>query len=68
PEHFHGTGDIWASTFTGAIARGKTMDEALKIASDYTAEVIRVTIQEPGHNDYEGVCFEKAIPFLIDQL
>ncbi|MBR2727848.1 MAG: pyridoxamine kinase, partial [Solobacterium sp.] len=33
PEHFHGTGDIWASTFTGAIARGKTMDEALKIAS-----------------------------------
>ncbi|MBQ1326123.1 MAG: pyridoxamine kinase [Solobacterium sp.] len=68
PEHFHGTGDIWASTFTGAIARGKTMDEALKIASDYTAEVIRVTIQEPGHNDYEGVCFEKAIPYLIDQL
>ena len=68
PEHFHGTGDIWASTFTGAIARGKTMDEALKIASDYTAEVIRVTIQEPGHNDYEGVCFEKAIPFLINQL
>lgn len=68
PEHFHGTGDLWASTFIGAMALGKGMDASLRIASDYVAEAIRVTIADPDHDPYRGVCFEQAIPYLIGQL
>lgn len=68
PEHFHGTGDIWASTFIGAMVQGKGMDESLRIASEYTAEVIRVTIQDPDHDDYRGVHFETAVPWLVERM
>ena len=66
-EHFHGTGDIWASTFTGAIVNDKGFEESIRIACDYVRECIRVTLAEENHNTY-GVNFEQAIPFLLKRL
>lgn len=67
PKHFHGTGDIWASTFLGALMNDKGFDESLKIASDFVAESIRLTLLEENYNLY-GVNFEQAIPFLVKSL
>lgn len=66
-EHFHGTGDIWASTLTGALVNGKDFDEALKIACEFVRESIHLTLEEENHNTY-GVNFEEAIPYLIKLL
>ncbi len=66
-QHFHGTGDIWASTLCGALVNGKTFDEAVAIACDYVKECIHLTLLEPDHNNY-GVNFEEAIPSLIRRI
>lgn len=66
-EHFHGTGDIWASTLCGAMVCGKSFHEAAAAACDYVRECIRLTLQEEGHNTY-GVNFEQAIPYLLKRL
>ncbi len=65
PYTFHGTGDVFASTVCGALAKGKTVDIALKIAVDFTVECIEKTVQNPAHNWY-GVDFETAIPKLVE--
>ena len=67
PVAFHGTGDIFASACVGAIARGKSIEEALKVAVDYTYLCVRVTMDDPDHRVY-GVNFEEAIPYLVDRL
>lgn len=63
---YSGTGDIFASAFTGAYMQGKTLNEAVRIASDYTCQCIQNTIDHPAH--WYGVKFETALPYLIDQL
>ena len=67
PVSFHGTGDIFSSAVVGAHLRGKSLEEALKIAVDYTAECIRLTLDDPDHRTY-GVNFEEATPFLVEKL
>ncbi|MBQ3076050.1 MAG: pyridoxamine kinase, partial [Clostridia bacterium] len=67
PVAFHGTGDIFASVCVGAIARGKSIVDALKIAVDYTYQCVRVTMDDPNHRTY-GVNFEEAIPYLVERL
>ncbi|MBR2824733.1 MAG: pyridoxamine kinase [Solobacterium sp.] len=64
PEKFHGTGDIWASTFFGALTSEKGIERSLQIATDYVVECIRITLEEENHITY-GVNFEKAIPYLV---
>ncbi len=64
---YHGTGDVFASTCVGALMNGMELDEALKVAADYTVECIRLTEEEPGHNIY-GVNFESAVPYLIRRI
>ena len=63
---YHGTGDIFASTFVGAWMGGKTMADAVRIASDYTYRCIQKTFEEPAH--WYGVRFESVLPELIDML
>ena len=63
--HFHGTGDVFSSAFTGAILRGKTAIEAAAIAADFVVESIKKT--DIKAHPY-GVKFEKAIPELIKKL
>ena len=50
PVQYHGTGDVFASACVGALSVGKSLEEALVIAADYTYESIRLTEAEPGHN------------------
>lgn len=64
PESFHGTGDLFASCVAGAVVRGMSVDNALKLACNFTCESIRLTIAEENHNTY-GVNFEQAIPYLL---
>lgn len=62
----HGTGDIYASAFTGAIMNNRSVFEAAKIAADYTVKCIINTQGEPDH--WYGAKFETAIRDLIDML
>lgn len=63
---YHGTGDLFAAAFTGALMQEKSMEDAVKIAADFTLESIRNTFENPAH--WYGVKFETAIPGLIRTL
>lgn len=67
PCSYHGTGDIFSSTFTGALMNGLDWREAVEIAAEYTAECIWLTMAD-GKKDWYGVNFEAAIPFLLAKL
>ncbi len=58
----HGTGDIYASVFAGALLRGKSPLESAALAADIVCEAIKAT--EPDH--WYGVSFECAIPHLAN--
>lgn len=66
PNSCHGTGDIYASAFVGALARGKTAYDAAKIAADYTVECIKATAEEENH--WYGAKFEPVLSKLITAL
>jgi pyridoxine kinase len=61
---FHGTGDLFSSTMIGEIMHGKDWKDAVRIAADYTAHTIDVTMKDPKKPWY-GVNFEETIPYLI---
>lgn len=63
---YSGTGDIFAATFTGAWMQGKTLEQAVKIAADFTCLCIENTQKEPAH--WYGVKFETALPELMRML
>ncbi len=67
PYSYHGTGDIFSSTCIGAIVNGFEWKDAVQIAADYTAESIRLTIED-GKLQWYGVHFEQAMPYLIKRL
>lgn len=60
---YHGTGDIFASAFVGALMQERTVEEAAQIAGLFTCECIRQTLEAPAH--WYGVKFEAALPELI---
>jgi pyridoxal/pyridoxine/pyridoxamine kinase len=62
----HGTGDIYASAFVGALMRGKSAYNAAEIAAEYTLECIRATAEQDNH--WYGAAFELAVPKLIELL
>ena len=62
----HGTGDVYASAFVGALENDFSAFEAAKIAADYTVECIEKTQDDKSH--WYGVKFEMAIPSLIKAL
>lgn len=63
----HGTGDIYASAFTGAVLNGKTAYASAKIAADYTLECIRATLSEEDNHWY-GSKFEPSLYNLIKMI
>lgn len=63
---FHGTGDLFASAFVGALASGKTEYCAAQIASEFTLRSIQNTMDAPAH--WYGVKFETALPYLMEIL
>lgn len=63
-QHFHGTGDIFSSVFTGAAAMGKPLQKCLDIAVNFTLDCIEATIPHFEETWY-GSCFELCIEKLI---
>ncbi len=62
----HGTGDIYASAFTGSLMRGKSPLESASIAADFVVESMKKTIGDEKH--WYGVKFEQVIPYLVNRL
>ena len=62
----HGTGDVYASAFTGVYMQGFTTYESAKIAADYVVQAMLNTQDDDSH--WYGVKFETAIPALIQML
>ncbi len=60
----HGTGDIYASAFVGALVRGKSPYDSAKIAADYTVECIKATANEENH--WYGAKFEPVLYKLME--
>ena len=61
---YHGTGDIFSSTCVGALMNGYDWKQAVQIAAKYTAECIRLTMED-GKLQWYGVHFEQAMPYLM---
>ncbi|MBQ7678139.1 MAG: pyridoxamine kinase [Lachnospiraceae bacterium] len=64
PATYHGTGDLFSSTCVGEIMKGMDWKNAMRIAADYTAHTIEVTLSNPKKPWY-GVDFEATIPMLL---
>jgi pyridoxine kinase len=62
----HGTGDVYASAFVGALMNGKDAFTSAKIAADYTVRCIEITKEDAEH--WYGVKFEKVMPELISAI
>ncbi len=62
----HGTGDIFAATFTGALMRGKDLRQAAGVAAKFTCRCIENTQENPAH--WYGVKFEPVLPELMNML
>lgn len=62
----HGTGDVYASAFVGALVNGKDLFTSAKIAADYTVECILNTQDDADH--WYGVKFEGVLNKLHDML
>ncbi|MBQ3810072.1 MAG: bifunctional hydroxymethylpyrimidine kinase/phosphomethylpyrimidine kinase [Kiritimatiellae bacterium] len=60
----HGTGDVFASVFAGAVLRGLDALEAAALAADVVCAAIEAT---PDSHWY-GVSFERAIPLVAERL
>ncbi len=66
PGSCHGTGDIYASAFTGSLVRGKSALASAKVAADYTMECIKATAVEKDH--WYGAKFEPVLGKLISMV
>lgn len=64
---FHGTGDVFASCCVGAMVRGLSTADAMKLAADFVVEAIGKTLAD-GTAVWYGVNFEEALPMLIERM
>jgi pyridoxine kinase len=62
-----GTGDIFASALLGAVMRGRSFADAVKIAVRFTYRSVKLTVSDPERRGY-GVNFEEALPEYIRSL
>ena len=63
-KHCHGTGDLFAAVFTGALTSGRTIPDAATLAARFVERVIAAT---PAATPF-GVDFESQLPWLWQQL
>ena len=61
---YHGTGDLFSSTCVGEMMKGRDWRDAMRIAADYTAHTIEVTLKD-GDKPWYGVDFEATLPDLM---
>lgn len=62
----HGTGDVYAAAFVGALENGLGAYDAAVLAADYTVKCIELTQGDASH--WYGVKFELALPEYIRML
>lgn len=67
PGMYHGTGDVFASSFCGAVLNGISYYDAMGIAARYVCDCIKRTQSMDNPITY-GVDFERGIPFYIKEL
>ena len=73
--HFHkkidqafcGAGDVFASSLTGALLRGTSLEEAISISGDFVLESIKKTMEEENYSNLY-IDFEKALPWLMKRI
>lgn len=65
--YYHGTGDVYASSFLAAYVKTKNLLDAAAIATDFTVSCIEKTAAADSERRY-GVNFEECLPELIDAL
>ena len=73
--HFHeridqafcGAGDVFASSFTGALMRGFQIEEAVSISGDFVLQAIKRTMEEKDYTTLY-IDFEKALPWLMERI
>ncbi len=66
-QSFHGTGDVFSSSFVGAVLNGFDYYKAAQIAADFTRQSIALTIEDKDEHWY-GVEFESALPKYMQML
>ena len=59
PNGCHGTGDIYASGFVGALVKGKTLYDASVVAAEFTLLAIKETAKYDNH--WYGAKFEPVL-------
>lgn len=70
PTSFHGTGDVFASVFTGELVRNAdplsvdSIGKGYKMAADFVVHSIKETVAHPNYNWY-GVDFESVIGDIV---
>ena len=64
---FHGSGDVFASAFVGALAKGKDEHTAIRLASEFVSASIRRTANEAQDTKY-GLAFEEEIYTFLQNL
>lgn len=62
----HGTGDVYSSTFVGALMNGHRVDDSARIAADFTLRCIKRT--QSFDNHWYGPAFEPELGWLIAEL
>ena len=67
PYRSHGTGDVFASTFTGAFLNDYSTQDALMLAAEFTCRSIKDTLDDPDKRSY-AINFESQLPYLINKL
>ncbi len=65
--YFHGTGDVFGSALLGGLLNGMTLEEATRLAVNYTHKCITLTVEAEQEKRY-GVCFERALPYYLKEL
>lgn len=65
--HSAGTGDVFASTFTGALMNDYSIHDALMLAANFTCRCIEDTATDPDRRNY-AVNFENQLPYLIKEI
>lgn len=66
PVKYPGTGDVFSSTFFGAMTLQGSLASSMKLAVDYTHEALRASLDD-SERKY-GVKFEAALPRLIKMI
>lgn len=63
-KHFHGTGDLFAAVFTGALVSGKDVPQSAALAARFVERVIAATEESTPY----GIAFEPELPWLWNNL